>query len=149
MSERHPPLILRNSTGAPACRWETPAEEIGRLCKEITEISIRAGKDALTKAIRIGELLLEQKAKIPHGGWLPWLEETFPYSESTAQNWMGLSRKHKANPQQNGDLGLTDAKKCCLYTQRRLKQPSPEPTMKTTVDPTPIWVIGSTMKGRL
>jgi hypothetical protein len=83
-------LKTESSPDAGICRWETPAEEIGRLCKEITEIGIRAGKDALPKAIRIGELLVEQKAKIPHGGWLPWLEENFPYSESTAQKWDGF-----------------------------------------------------------
>ena len=44
----------------------------------------------LEKAIRIGELLAEQKETMAHGEWLPWLADKVPSSERTARNYMRL-----------------------------------------------------------
>lgn len=46
-------------------------------------------------AIRCGELLLEVKEEVGHGGWLNWLAEHFDGSEDIAQLYMRLAR-HKA-----------------------------------------------------
>ena len=45
-------------------------------------------KVTLEKAIRIGELLAEQKAELGHGEWLPWVEENLPFTDRTARNYM-------------------------------------------------------------
>ena len=45
------------------------ADEINRLHHEIKD----AFRTGIEKAIRIGELLTEQKARCKHGEWLPWL----------------------------------------------------------------------------
>ena len=47
---------------------------------------------AVDHAIRCGEMLIEAKAQLKHGEWLPWLAANFEGSEDTAGNWMRLAR---------------------------------------------------------
>jgi hypothetical protein len=47
----------------------------------------------LSRGIRAGELLLQVKEQVGHGGWLPWLTENCPaISERTAQAYMRVAR---------------------------------------------------------
>jgi hypothetical protein len=55
-----------------------------------------------------GALLIEAKAQVSHGDWLPWLQEHFMASESTAQNYMSAARYLVKNPTV-GDLKLSPA----------------------------------------
>ncbi len=50
-----------------------------------------AAMDALEHYYRAGVLLNEQKAELPHGGWLPWLEANFESDPRTAQRYMKLA----------------------------------------------------------
>jgi hypothetical protein len=45
---------------------------------------------SVKKAIRIGELLSEQKACLQHGEFLPWIKANLSFTERTAQNYMRL-----------------------------------------------------------
>lgn len=65
------------------------AEEI------LTEHSaaIEASAKATRHAIRAGQLLIEAKAAVPHGGWLAWLSDNCRLSERTAQRYMRLAAK--------------------------------------------------------
>ena len=45
---------------------------------------------SLSKAIRIGELLTEQKAALKHGKFLPWIEANLPFTARTARNYMAV-----------------------------------------------------------
>lgn len=65
----------------------------------------RAGGEAI---LTIGRGLMEAKALLPHGEWLPWLEERVEFSEKAAQNFMRIARNY-ANPQALADLGATKA----------------------------------------
>ena len=56
--------------GDPASAAIVAADEINRLHHEIDNMA----RTALEKAIRIGELLTEQRARCKHGEWLPWLK---------------------------------------------------------------------------
>lgn len=47
-------------------------------------------KMSLEKAIRIGELLIEQKASLQHGQFGQWLRDNLPFSDRTARNYMGF-----------------------------------------------------------
>jgi hypothetical protein len=47
-------------------------------------------KMSVTKAIRIGQLLTEQKEFVGHGLFLSWLDANFEMSERTARNYMSL-----------------------------------------------------------
>jgi hypothetical protein len=60
--------------------------EITQLHNEVTQ----ALRTSLAKAIRIGELLTEQKASLPHGAWGAWIDEHLPFSRRTATNYMRL-----------------------------------------------------------
>ena len=50
-------------------------------------------KLSLEKAIRIGELLAEQKESLKHGEFTPWVKANLPFTDRTARNYMGLYRK--------------------------------------------------------
>jgi hypothetical protein len=68
-------------------------------------------KRGLAHAIAAGDLLLEAKAKLKHGKWLPWLE-TCGISERTAQRYMRLARNRsaiEANPTPMSDLDISGA----------------------------------------
>jgi hypothetical protein len=63
-----------------------------------------AGK-AVGFAIACGELLLEAKARVPHGQWLPWLRANVAFGERSAQGYMRIARR-LPNPQRVADLPL-------------------------------------------
>jgi hypothetical protein len=76
----------------PSTKDKTPTVTLPKLAKEINheheqfDRTIRAG---LAHARRAGELLIEAKAQIPHGGWLNWLRDNCPQvSPRTAQQYM-------------------------------------------------------------
>jgi hypothetical protein len=77
----------------------------------------RATADALKSSAEHGiaasELLIEAKAKVPHGQWLPWLKEHCVISERTAQIYMRLAKNRKEVEEQirmtSSDLTVTEA----------------------------------------
>jgi len=77
------------------------ADEITLLHGEI-EGALRL---SVEKAIRVGELLTEQKAELEHGQWLPWLEAEFPFSQHRAQQYMRVARHQQWLPQGKCDPG--------------------------------------------
>ena len=66
-----------------------------------------AAKTAIGHAITAGELLIEAKAAVGHGGWSAWLEENFAASARTAQGYMRIARHSKT--QELADLGVEGA----------------------------------------
>ena len=77
----------------------------------VTAEIIQLQQDAGNAIIRIGKRLIEAKAMIPHGEWLPWLAEEVGYSERVAQSFMRLAREWESNPKALSDLGATKALK--------------------------------------
>jgi hypothetical protein len=59
------------------------------------EAATGAVKRGLQHAISAGDLLLEAKAQLKHGQWLPWLESC-GLSERTAQRYIRLARNREA-----------------------------------------------------
>ena len=49
----------------------------------------------VSKAIRVGKLLIEQKSKLKHGEWLPWIESNLEFSQSTAYWYIQCYRNKK------------------------------------------------------
>ena len=78
--------------------------DIEVITREILDAKRRGGEAILT----IGRCLTEAKQAIPHGEWLPWLNERVEFSERTAQNFMRLAREW-SNPQALADLGAAKA----------------------------------------
>ena len=58
--------------------------------------------------IEIGRRLMEAKAQLGHGEWLPWLREKVEFSETSAQNFMRIAREY-GNTHLVGDLGASKA----------------------------------------
>ena len=68
----------------------------------------------LEHALRAGELLIEAKAGLAHGQWLPWLKENCSdVSERSAQNCMRMAREvaklEPSNAKRVADLSFRDA----------------------------------------
>ena len=88
------------------------ADLAGRIKREHEAVSV-ALKDSVRHAIAAGELLLEAKKQVPHGGWLPWLADHCTMAERTAQLYMRCAKNREAieNQIRNGaaDLSLNEA----------------------------------------
>ncbi|MFN8131162.1 MAG: DUF3102 domain-containing protein [Solirubrobacteraceae bacterium] len=76
---------------------------------------------AVGHAIRAGQLLTEAKAQVPHGEWIPWLEENFPAGKRTAQGYMRLAANAE-EAQALAHLGIEGA-------LRQLAAPRPAATV--------------------
>ena len=66
-------------------------------------------KSSVEHAIKAGELLLEAKAQLKHGQWLPWLSQHCELSERSAQLYMRIAKNREAIGEQirNGVADLT------------------------------------------
>jgi hypothetical protein len=65
--------------------------EPAAIAQEINERHARMNalaKDAVANAIRIAELLCEQRKLCKHGDWLPWLKANVQFSQKTAHTYM-------------------------------------------------------------
>ncbi len=65
---------------------ERVAQEICNLHGELAAC-VKVG---LEKALRIGELLTEQKVKLGHGYFTAWVSQCLPFTDRTARNYMRL-----------------------------------------------------------
>lgn len=89
-----------------AAEHQAPSAE--RSIETITTEILQMKEDAGNAIIGIGQRLIEAKAMLPHGEWLPWLTEQVEFSERTAQNFMRLAREW-SNPHAVADLGARKA----------------------------------------
>ena len=80
------------------------ARTIEAITQEILTCKVRAGEAIL----QIGRCLIEAKELLPHGEWLPWLNERVEFTERQAQRFMRLA-KEWSNPTALSDLGATKA----------------------------------------
>ena len=78
-------------------------------------------KQSLEKAIKIGQLLMEQKESLKHGEFTPWLEGNIPFTDRTARNYMRLFRERdRIKTESVSDLG--DAYRL-ITNQKQLPSP--------------------------
>lgn len=84
----------------------------------------------LRHAMAAGELLIEAKANVPHGQWLPWLKDNCTMSERTAQAYMrvahSLNNLDDTKAQRVADLSFRDALHSLAGTNQLAKQLTPE-----------------------
>ena len=63
-------------------------------------------RTSLEKAMRVGELLTEQKASLKHGEWGLWVTNNLPFTERTASNYTRLFRERaRLKTETVSDLG--------------------------------------------
>ena len=74
----------------------------------ITEEILFYKRQAGGALIEIGKRLLEAKAQLSHGEWLPWLREKVEFSEVTAQRFMRIAKEY-GKPSLVTDLGASKA----------------------------------------
>jgi hypothetical protein len=72
-----------------------------------TEIGISLRSETVC-VIKSGELLIEAKAQIKHGEWLPWLAHNFDLSERTARKYMAAAQ-YASNRNLGADLNVAPA----------------------------------------
>ena len=89
---------------APIETREMERRTIETITDEILDAKRTGGEAILT----IGRCLIEAKDMLPHGEWLPWLNERVEFSERTARNFMRLAREW-TNRQTLADLGAAKA----------------------------------------
>ena len=80
----------------------------GRTIETITDEILDAKRTGGEAILTIGRCLIEAKDMLPHGEWLPWLNERVEFSERTARNFMRLAREW-TNRQTLADLGASKA----------------------------------------
>ena len=86
-------------------------QEQSELVTQITDLHskiISHLRQSLQKAIKIGELLTEQKKSLRHGEWGPWIKRNLPFSDQTARNYMKLHH-HRDTFKIKNVLNLTEA----------------------------------------
>lgn len=93
--------ISKFASTVPSCRPRT----IEAVTEEILDIKQRVTEDFM----ELGQRLCEAKELLPHGEWLPWLEQRVQFSERTAQKFMQLAREYESNPKLASDLGSEKA----------------------------------------
>ena len=117
-----------------------------RIKTEHTAVS-SALKERLRHAIAAGELLLEAKDQVPHGQWLPWLQEHCSIFERTAQLYMRVAKNRAEieNQIRNdvADLTLNEATallalssdvRKLLQFGKEIEGQDPETVIKTCLD---------------
>lgn len=76
---------------------------------EVVTREILEGKQRTVESILdIGKKLIEAKALLSHGEWLPWLTERVDFSQSTADKYMQLARRF-SNSETFTNLGYSKA----------------------------------------
>lgn len=68
---------------------------LGRAADEInTEIARmrEAGNEAMERAFRVGEMLLQVKARLPHGTFMSWVEHNLECSDRMARNLLRIAK---------------------------------------------------------
>ena len=93
--------------GTPEILNQAPPAE-GRTIEVITDEILDAKRTGGEAILTIGRCLIEAKDMLPHGEWLPWLNERVELSERAAQRFMRLAREW-SNPTALSDLGATKA----------------------------------------
>jgi hypothetical protein len=94
---------------------------------------IAAIKSSAEHAMAAGDLLIEAKAKVSHGGWQLWLKEHCAFSERTAQLYMWLAENRaaiEAKAQRVADLTLRGAVKAIATPEPRTEVATPQSTSR-------------------
>ena len=79
-------------------RMSLPAEPAERTIEAITEDILDAQRRGGEAILTIGRCLIEAKEMLPHGEWLPWLNEKVSYWDRTARRFMQMYRQLSNRP---------------------------------------------------
>jgi hypothetical protein len=88
--------------------------ELAARIRAFHESTIEGLRQSVENGMAAGDLLIEAKAQLKHGHWLPWLRDNCNISERTAQLYMRLAKNRAAIEEQAksatvADLNLNEA----------------------------------------
>ncbi len=89
----HSPKL--KAADARQCRVATSRRDVGQLCElalEVRDAWLTSQQRTVELTIQLGKVLLDVKAGLPHGAWLPWLDTTFGTSIDSAERFMYVAR---------------------------------------------------------
>ncbi len=70
--------------------WTRAHGAIRTLTGRILSIAQRTGKLDVDARVEIGGILVEVQARLDHGEWLLWLDESVPFTQRSAHSYMHL-----------------------------------------------------------
>jgi hypothetical protein len=81
------------------------------LAQAIEAAHLAAHRAALPHVIRCGQLLIEAKSAVSHGGWAQWVEANLSFGDRQARKYMAIAREAEvfANRNCGSDLGINAA----------------------------------------
>jgi hypothetical protein len=119
-----------------------PLTDLAARIQDEHQAAASALRQGVLHAIAAGELLLEAKAQLKHGGWLDWLKANCEIPERTVQAYMRLARLPVEKRNAVADLPLREALSAIRSRQERLERaeeaenrPPPGPARICTVGP--------------
>jgi hypothetical protein len=95
------------------------------MAAEINQLHLEqcaTAKQALETAIRIGELLAEQRGKSKRGEWLPWFDANIHFSRKTGDNYR---RVFKHRDKFVNVTNLSDAYRIAIPKPKKIKKMQP------------------------
>jgi Protein of unknown function (DUF3102) len=96
--------IARQLTAGADLSWSNSLTDLAaRIRIELTGAR-NAAKRGAEHALAAGDLLLEAKAQLAHGQWLPWLRDHCEISNRTARLYMRLARNRQAIESEIGNV---------------------------------------------
>jgi Protein of unknown function (DUF3102) len=69
----------------------------------------RDARSAMEHAIRCGVLLLEAKASLAHGEWLPWIAANLSFGDRQARKYLSLAKHAEAIRNSDSDFTIEGA----------------------------------------
>jgi Protein of unknown function (DUF3102) len=67
------------------------APTLDELAQQIWELIEKGDENALGHALEVGALLIQAKAKVPHGHWEEWVRKSLKISRNTSARYMRLA----------------------------------------------------------
>ena len=87
--------------------------------------AVALARDALDHALKAGRLLIEAKAKLAHGAWLPWLETNCPeIQKRQVQRYIRLAEKVPALSKASRETHLSIRGALALLAESKPEQES-------------------------
>jgi Protein of unknown function (DUF3102) len=120
----------QSSTPRREVRTRTRALSTDDLARQI-EIEHRAFVDAATnameRAVRCGQLLLQAKARVDHGDWLDWIDDHLSFGARQAQKYMSYAEHPEVLANANSNAYLTIDGAMALIAAQRRETPAEPP----------------------
>jgi|SRR5579883_1049548 hypothetical protein len=129
---------MRAKPKLPAALDSDRLAKLAQTIKDEHEATVTGMLDTVRHAMAAGDGLIEARAGLDHGAWLPWLARNCRLSERTAQNYMRLAKNRNAIEAQirNGvaDLSVRSAVKLLAAPKAPAEPSKQEPSEVRTAD---------------